>query len=65
LIKPLQEMLVSHDPDSQICESADNTVDGKLSWEIGSGDYADSFKRVFTLVSCELNLICWMDIADI
>jgi hypothetical protein len=43
---------------------ADYTVDGKLSWEIDSGDYADSLKRVYTLVSCELHLIPWMAIAD-
>jgi hypothetical protein len=44
---------------------ADNTVDGKLSWEIGSGDYADSCKRVYTLVSCKLRLPFHQDLADI
>jgi hypothetical protein len=39
----------------------DNAVDGKLSWEIGSGDYADSLKRVYTLVSCELSLSAHLD----
>lgn len=43
----------------------DNTVDGKLSWEIGSGDYADSLKRVYTLVSCKLFVSLARVIADI
>jgi hypothetical protein len=43
---------------------ADNTVDGKLSWEIDSGDYADSLKRVYTLVSCKLKLTLRCLIAD-
>jgi len=41
---------------SEVGMLADYIVDGKLSWEIGSGDYADSLKRVYTLVSCELFL---------
>ena len=44
---------------------ADDTVDGKLSWEIGSEDYADSSKRVFTLVNCEPSVSVLSIVADI
>jgi hypothetical protein len=46
----------SHSESRNMGAFTDNAVDGKLSWEIGSGDYADSLKRVYTLVSCELLL---------